>query len=1026
MVSFQAYPAYQLLSPFYVVPQPTTPNYTYPQTIRNQPISTMIGNRTSKPLHNISKRSYQNLKNMNKILVKDNLIFGLFNAHSISSRERRIQIKEFIKDEHIDLLFITETWLKQAGDESKRADLCPNGYKLKSLPRETRAGGIAVIYKEQLNVSFTSDFIFQHSSFELLEMSLSCEKTKHIHFFCMYRPPPNKNNGLKNSTFCNELPDFLDYVNTLRGNVIILGDLNVHYNQPSNWLTKQVVDLFTQYDFEQGVNEATFSKSGNIIDWILYRESDALVKNCKVNHMLTSDHVAVTCTLNEFKPAKEFTCRVARNFKNINKEKFRSDIKSMVTNFGKDVTAEEFDTGLIKLIDQHAPEERKWIPPGRENKPWFPLVRDELTQAKRIRRRAERKWRKTGLTVHKQIFDNCKQSVVKIVEKAETLYYKSKINQDMPTKDLFRQTDKLLGRNATKTLPNDINPTEISETFSNFFQDKVKALRDTLDNKCTDDYDPLSEDHFHTTSSFLNFNIVSETDVKKEIMNAKSKSCSLDPIPTSLLKEYVDELLPVITRIINNSLQSSTFPTTYKKALIIPLIKKQGLDKNILKNYRPVSNLSFLSKITEKIAMSQMKNYLDFNNLFPIKQSAYRQSHSTETALLRILNDLLLENDNNKNSILALLDLSSAFDTIDHNILLKRLTYSYGIKGNALLWLKSFLVDRSQVVIANGKTSNSSTLRWGVPQGSVLGPLLFILYTKPLHSLIEKYGISYQSFADDTQLHNSSSSDTLPTSISTIQNCISQIKTWMSSNKLKLNDEKTELLYIHSKDIIPYDLQIGDTLVPFSTQARNLGVIFMDNLSLEKHVTKVCRTAFIELRNISNIRQFLDISTTKVLMSSLVLSKLDYCNSLFYGTSKKILQKLQRVQNTAAKIVFGAKKYDHVSPLLKKLHWLPVTSRIEFKIASICYKFFTDTHFPKYLSELLHVYEPKRTLRSSNDIRLLLPKSTRKKTFGDRSFSYSAPHIWNSLPYSLRHSKSLSQFKTNLKTFFFRKAYLHI
>ena len=161
-------------------------------------------------------------------------------------------------------------------------------------------------------------------------------------------------------------------------------------------------------------------------------------------------------------------------------------------------------------------------------------------------------------------------------------------------------------------------------------------------------------------------------------------------------------------------------------------------------------------------------------------------------------------------------------------------------------------------------------------------------------------------------------------------------------------------------------------------------------------------------------------------MSSLVLSKLDYCNSLFYGTSKKILQKLQRVQNTAAKIVFGAKKYDHVSPLLKKLHWLPVTSRIEFKIASICYKFFTDTHFPKYLSELLHVYEPKRTLRSSNDIRLLLPKSTRKKTFGDRSFSYSAPHIWNSLPYSLRHSKSLSQFKTNLKTFFFRKAYLHI
>ena len=423
--------------------------------------------------------------------------------------------------------------------------------------------------------------------------------------------------------------------------------------------------------------------------------------------------------------------------------------------------------------------------------------------------------------------------------------------------------------------------------------------------------------------------------------------------------------------------------------------------------------------------MNQLKNYLHTNNLFPTNQSAYRQSHCTETALLRVMNDLLLEADNNNNSILALLDLSSAFDTIDHNILIKRLAFSYGINEKALQWIQSFLIGRSQSVITHAGISQVSTLKWGVPQGSVLGPLLFILYTKPLNSLTKKYNISNQSFADDTQLQKSSSMDRISQSLSNMKCCISQIKIWMSANKLKLNDEKTEVLFIHSnsKDTILSKFIIGEVSIPFSSHARNLGVVLTDNLSLEKHVSIVCRSAFIQLRNISNIRQYLDISSTKTLMSSLVLSKLDYCNSLLFGTPKKVIHKLQKVQNSAAKIVFGAKKYDHVSPLLKKLHWLPITFRIEYKIASLCFKFFSDSNFPDYLSEVLTVYSPNRNLRSSSDCRLLLPKQSKKKTCGNRSFSYAAPYVWNSLPYSLRHSKSLNQFKKSLKTFLSRNAF---
>ena len=862
-INHQCYLNYPLY--YYSVPQyPLSTCYVQPTIYQdihfeNQQIQVISGNRFRQSATQDQRgKSYKHLSKLKKDLINNNLIIGLFNAHSIGSKQRRIQIVEFIKDEKIDLLFITETWLKQEGDESKQADLCPPGYKLKSVPRCTRAGGIAVIYKEQLKVSFTSNFSFQHSSFELLELTLSAPVQ--IHFYCMYRPPPNKKNGLHDSTFVHELPDFLDHINSLRGKVIILGDLNVHYNQPFNWLTKKVSDQFTAYDFEQGVKEATFSKSENIIDWVLYRESDAIVKKCLVNNMLTSDHVAVVCTLNAIKPPQEPTYRVFRNIKDIDRETFKKDVKDMVQQWDKEVTAEDLDTGLRNLLDKHAPEEKKLIPPGSANKPWFPLVREELSQAKRIQRRAERRWRKTRLTVDRQVFNSATLKVVRIVEKAEQMYYKSKINENINSKEFFHNTDKLLGRKTIRSLPNDINPSQISEKFSTFFQEKVKTLRDTLDMESNDTVDPLHMDQIYTESTLSYFDLVSETEVKKTIMDSKSKSCSLDPIPTSLLKECIDELLSTITKIINNSLQSSNFPEIYKTALVIPLIKKPDLDKNILKNYRPVSNLSFLSKILEKIVMSQLKNYLSTNNLFPIYQSAYRHSHSTETALLRVMNDLLTESDINNDSILALLDLSAAFDTIDHKILIDRLSLSYGITKNVLQWLKSFLVGRTQSVITKENNSQLSTLHWGVPQGSVLGPLLFLLYTKPLSYLTTKYNISYQSFADDTQLYDSSPNDKISNSISSIQNCISQIKIWMNSNKLKLNDEKTEMLYIHSKskDITPSNITIGNTSIPFSSHARNLGVLFTDNLSLEKHISKVCRSAFIELRNISSIRKYLD------------------------------------------------------------------------------------------------------------------------------------------------------------------------
>ena len=232
-------------------------------------------------------------------------------------------------------------------------------------------------------------------------------------------------------------------------------------------------------------------------------------------------------------------------------------------------------------------------------------------------------------------------------------------------------------------------------------------------------------------NKLFNLEPASEDEVRKIIMKSASKSCELDPIPTNILKA-LNILIEPITTIINLSLESGTFPLSFKEAHVTPLLKKSNLPVNNLKKYRPVSNLSFISKIIEKFVSNRLQAHINSNKLNNPMQSAYRKFHSTETALLRAHNDISVFLDKGHVTALTLLDVSAAFDTIDHNTLANRLAEWYGVSGVALAWFKSYLCGRQQNITINKSFSDSSLLEHGVPQGSVLGPLLFSLYTAPL------------------------------------------------------------------------------------------------------------------------------------------------------------------------------------------------------------------------------------------------------------------------------------------------------
>ena len=474
---------------------------------------------------------------------------------------------------------------------------------------------------------------------------------------------------------------------------------------------------------------------------------------------------------------------------------------------------------------------------------------------------------------------------------------------------------------------------------------------------------------------------------------------------------------------INASLSSGTVPDSLKNGIIIPLLKKPSLDPSLFANYRPITNIPFLSKVFEKVVASALVKYLDENQLFDPYQSAYRKGHSTESALLKVYNDMLVARDKGHCVLSVYLDLSAAFDTIDHIILIRRLS-EIGVSDTPLAWFLSYLSSRHQSVLVNSVLSEPLAVKCGVPQGSTLGPILFLIYMQPLGKIIQKYDIQYHMYADDTQMYSSFPPECRTEVVNRMELCIDEVQSWLAYNKLCFNASKTEVLYTApARSVVPVlqQLRVGNTSTTPSTEVRNIGVTLDPSLSMEKHISNTCKVVRYHLHNIRKVRQFLNADATSKLVHALVTSRLDYCNGVLYGLPWKSLRKLQLQLNVAARLIALTPKREHITPTLHRLHWLPIHLRINFKILLFVYKSLHGSS-PHYISNLITLRSAActRTLRSTTSSSTILDSPVgRLKTCGDRSFYVAAPKLWNQLPKAVRESPSLAVFKSRLKSYLF-------
>ena len=662
------------------------------------------------------------------------------------------------------------------------------------------------------------------------------------------------------------------------------------------------------------------------------------------------------------------------------------------------------------LLDKHAPKITKRV--KRTLQPnWF---NTEISEASKMRDYYHR-------ILDMENYRIWRNKTKTLISNSKQQYFTKNINENKRNpKQLWKNLHDLTNKSKIQHAPTIVSqegepvlgPEETANSFNDFFtsvfqqySNTDKIMADCISDKLKDFIKTKlpQEARFQTSQISLAF-------VKKQLQSLDiTKATGLDGLSARFLRLSAEVIAAPLTKIFNLSISTGIFPESFKKAKVTPCFKKG--DKSDRSNYRPISVLSLLSKIIEKHVAEQLKSYLNMYDLLYERQSGFRSNHSCETALIAIIDDWISAIDKNEIVGTVLLDFSKAFDLVNHKILLEKL-HHYQFDEGTLQWFTSYFDQRSQQVSISGKLSNPKFISSGVPQGSVLGPLLFLIYINDLPLEIKKSILD--KFADDTTMSKSGS-------------CIQEITddlnedakdsiNWCGKNKMSVNIPKTKAMFItsaHKQSIIqenPPEIRINSSAIDISRQEKLLGVTIDSTLNWAAQVDATLKKCNSLLYLLGRIKTYLDTPTRKLYFNAYILPHLDYCNTIWGNCSNELIDKIIKFQKRAARVILDKDLTTPSSELFQQLGWMRFDDRVKYRKCMLMYKSLHNLA-PTYLgNKFTYTHNVHNLdLRSASNQTLYVPKPNLE--IYRKSFSYSGPKIWNTLPELVRNAPSLESFK---------------
>ena len=898
-------------------------------------------------------------------------------------------------------------------------------YNLVTANRKNKSGGgIGMYIKEQINFQLREDLsVFNEGVLETLFIELKNNKKETAIVGVIYRPPNSKM-----KEFEVELEALLSKIIKENKLIYLMGDINIDMlkmNQVSS-VGKFMNQLFSSSLYPL-ITKPTriMDKSATVIDNIL---TNSLDDNNMNGILITdiSDHFPVftikrNITVNNAQRVTQVRQITPDNIDNLMDELSKEDSwTEVIDNDDPNESYNIFYNKLYNLYNKAFPIKTYTSRILKSHqKPWMTKgIQRSLKNKNKLYKKSIKRPTPDNKLKYKQ-YRNKLHHLIRISKKR---HYIEKFEQTQGNvKKTWSLINEVMNKNkSNKNFPNTFtyneneitDPYEIANKFNEYFANVGPKLAGKVPSSSLT-FKSFLDNQNHYESFFVD--PATEDEVERELLKIDpTKSTGIDELSPKVIRQIAPLIKKPLVSIFNKSFTTGIIPDKLKTSLITPVYKNE--DKCLFSNYRPVAVLPCSSKILEKIMYNKLISFIQKHDILYNKQFGFRKNHSTETAIIELVSKLTDAIDKNKFTAGIFLDLSKAFDTVNHSIIITKLQH-YGIRGVALEWFKNYLTNRDQVVKFNNSVSSREKITCGVPQGSVLGPLLFLIYMNDIHKCSEI--LSFILFADDTNVFYS---DTNVKSLNqVVNNELIKVTEWLQANKLTINIKKTQVVLFKAKNKKikePMTLRINGEEIKQVSSTKFLGIIIDSKLNWKQHIAYIQNKISKITGILCKTRHYVSLKVSRMLYNALIYPYLHYGNIIWANTYQSNLDPLIKLQKKIIRIISFAGYKDHTPPIFNKLSILPFDQINEEKTALFMFRYFNkmlpatfDSFFT--LNKDFH----NHYTRSSIKIHITYVRTNYNK----HSIKYRGSQVWNNLPMAVKTAKSIYIFKKKIKRYLLNK-----